>query len=99
MFHVTILIVSENPRVETIRVDENDIFDLDFDKASKKPEDIRLVASDGNTEKHIDIKLSYKSGYLIVHTDKPIYTPRQHGTEVQFHRFNIYSLKRLNVLT
>jgi hypothetical protein len=68
--------ILETPFYSTIKVTEADIFDRVDDK---KPRKIRLCSEWKGMQQSRDIILSYRSGYLIVQTDKPIYTPQQTG--------------------
>jgi len=64
-----------------MRVTEADIFPDTKDIKAKKnrPTQIELRAKGPFGELSQMIKLTYKTGYLIVQTDKPLYTPRQDG--------------------
>ncbi|KAH3770835.1 complement C3-like [Dreissena polymorpha] len=70
----------ETPVLVTFKVTANDLFANveDVKKTRNKPKTIRLVCQDNLNNKQIqDIPLSFKSGYLIVQTDKPLYNPTQ----------------------
>ena len=68
-----------------MRIEEKDIFiEADDPKIKKtKSREIKLKISSVLGTSSKTIRLSYKSGYLIVQTDKPLYTPRENGKNFQ----------------
>ena len=64
------------PVITTLRVTETDLFNTETDE---KPRKIQLCSRQYDHSTCKDIVISYQTGYLIVQTDKPIYTPRQKG--------------------
>ncbi|XP_060561336.1 complement C5-like [Ruditapes philippinarum] len=62
----------ETPAYATVKVTEDDIFTA---MVQNKPRKVKLFSEWNGTQQSREIILSYHSGYLIVQTDKPIYTP------------------------
>ncbi|XP_060591241.1 complement C3-like, partial [Ruditapes philippinarum] len=64
----------ETPFYTTVKVTEDDIF---TSMVQNKPRKVKLFSEWNGLKQSRDIILSYHTGYLIVQTDKPIYTPEQ----------------------
>ncbi|XP_053393834.1 venom factor-like [Mercenaria mercenaria] len=68
-------VLNENaPRHAIIKVTENDLFDPEVEE---KPRKIKLCSEWNGQTQTREVIVSYRTGYLIVQTDKPIYTPQQ----------------------
>ncbi|XP_052214423.1 complement C5-like [Dreissena polymorpha] len=68
---------AEHPVQVTIKVTANDIFENHGERFQGKPKTIIMVARATGWMQSRVIALSYKPGYLIVETDKPLYNPEQ----------------------
>ncbi|XP_060557864.1 venom factor-like [Ruditapes philippinarum] len=69
------VIDEETPSHVTVEANVTSLFDPDIEE--EKPRTIKLCSQWNGKSQCRDIVLSYRTGYLIVQTDKPIYTPRQ----------------------
>lgn len=58
---------------------EEDLFEEDDNQKVEKPKEIELKVDSKFGPMSKTIRLTYKTGYLIVQTDKPLYTPRENG--------------------
>ncbi|KAH3791012.1 hypothetical protein DPMN_169221 [Dreissena polymorpha] len=75
--------ILETPVEVTFKVTADDLFKnvTDDTMIRNKPKTIRLVCQDPstNTMQSQDIPLCFKSGYLIVQTDKPLFNTEEKG--------------------